>query len=133
MFLLRQKNYRERSRVVILRCPDMVMVSLLFVIFILKDFLSKEFLCIQVNSWFCLWKNKFGRQGLELFINVHMCTLISFFFFFCRWTILSQIVDNLGSYIENGFPVFFLSRTCEHILIEWYLNVFKLEIKYMWV
>lgn len=61
-------------------CPDMVIVSLLFVVLTLKDFLSREFLCTQVNSWFCFWKNKFWRQGLEQFINAY----IVYFVFFGR-------------------------------------------------
>lgn len=77
-----------------LGCPDMVMASLLFVVLAFKDFPSEEFLCTQINSWFCFWKNKFRRQGLELFINSHT---VYFNFFSLVNNSLSQIVDNLGS------------------------------------
>lgn len=79
-------------------CPDSLIVPLLLVVLTPKDFLSREFLCTQVNSWFCFWKNKFcfvlnkfWRQRLEQFINT--CVLI----FFSVNNSLSQIVDNLDS------------------------------------
>lgn len=107
----------------------MVMVSL-FVVFTLKDFLAKRSFYVYCKFMVLLLENQFRKQGLNYLLIFIWCTLISFSLFFFLVNNLSHkfLID---SYIGYGFPVFFMSRTWKHIVIEWYLNVFKLETKYI--